>query len=223
MFGYVNYSYYLCIKSKHNNMQLSPKSVFKTRNPDGTVITTEEWDFSTIAGFSIAKYGLIIIMTVALASIVSPLLLLISVFISKGRGKVLNLIGVLGGCYFLIDAINGWLTTVALSFGMDENGLNIMLGITVASIISHIILLFFGEAIFTGGNIDKAMGRVVTILSVVCVFSFLVSTNVTSKHKGWLEQNIKYVPEASYEYKDEVTPEKTANDKELENRWSNCK
>ena len=204
---------------KHNNMKnidLAPKSVFYTKNADGTTTRTEEWDFSTIAGFEIAKTFVILIASLIIGSVVSPILLLISVIAFTGRGKILHIIGILVSCYFFWDVANGWLCTVTLSFFLDESGINTMIAINAGAALAHLVLLIGLDYIHSFATVTKDETsqylRFFGLLIVVILIGGFISKGITAKHVGWLEQNIKYVPVQTDTTSEKRTPEQIKED-----------
>lgn len=192
-------------------MQLTPKNVFKTHNPDGTTTTTEEWDFSTIAGLEIAQGIAILIATIVIGSVIAPILLLVCLNNFNVNRKIPHIVGAISACYFLIDCYFGWVGLVLLSFGLSESDLNLLIALNVASGLTHIILLFFGGLIYDYAvkieDVTKQYVRIYMVILVVLVFGFFISFGITKNHTGWLERNIKTEPIEQYVPVDTMTPE----------------
>jgi len=206
-------------------MQLTPRNVFKTKNPDGSVTTTEQWDFSTIAGLEIAQVIVILVAVIVIGSVISPILLLLSLSNFNVNRKVPHIVGVLATCYFLIDCYFGWIGVLLLSFGLSESDLNYFITINVASGLAHATLLFFGDSIYDYAikvkEITNQYLRIYGIILIVLLFGFFISKGITANHTGWLERNIKTEPVEQYVAHDEVTPESITKDKDNEKRWGN--
>jgi hypothetical protein len=207
-------------------MQLTPRNVFKTKNPDGSVTTTEQWDFSTIAGLEIAQGIAILLAAIVIGSVIAPILLLVCLANFNVNRKIPHIIGVLTSLYFVLDCYFGWIGVVLLSFGLSETNLNYLIAINVASGLAHISLLFFGTNIYEYAikvkKIKEQYQRICSIILIVSLIGFFISLSVTSNHTGWLERNIKTEPIEEYVAHDEVTPESIAKDKDNEERYSNC-
>ncbi len=133
---------------KKKKMRFLPKNVFKGTNSDGSTFTANEWDYNTLANIQGASFLVILIISLLLCSVLSPILLIICIVMYNGKINALSLIGALIGLYFLIDCYNDWLAIMALGLFCDANDIKLLIAFNVASLITHIVMMTANESLY---------------------------------------------------------------------------
>lgn len=213
-------------------MNITPKSIIKGRNSDGTTFRLEEWDFATLSNLEFLHMAILFIVGLALCPLIAPLLTILSIFRFNGRVKISNIIAIIFGGYFLYDASHGWLMLTAVSFFASESTINILLRLNFASVITSIILLLFSglfykyisepmtswdeDAYFlasdkekeaTEKTINERKGTSYAIIFSVFVVSFILGQALLGK-EGWVDRKISNFDS----YEKEVARQDSIND-----------
>lgn len=157
-------------------MNFTPKNVFEGENSDGTTFTMAEWDFNTLANLQIGSLFLMLIAGSLLSTIISPILLIMCVLTITGRVKVINIMGIVIGIYFLIDYKNDWLCFGILKMFLEPSQLKIVFAMNVASLGTHILFLVFGKIIAKSIVSEEGIKNaepVTYLLGVVAMFAMI--------------------------------------------------
>ena len=138
----------------------------------------------------------------------------------KTMKKTPSFIGIVVSLYLLIDHANDWLITTILrvvELG-DEKTINTIMVFNLMFLITHIVLIIFGDTIYFNVKDTSIRKQTLIIYTVFCLgASFIVSNSIYSSDK--VESTTSVVIEN--ESTSKITPEQEA--KEIEDRWSNCK
>jgi len=199
-------------------MNITPRSILKGRNSDGSSFSVAQWDFNTISNMQTT--GLLVGLVVGLitSSIASPVILLFSLLAFNGRLNMGFILSALISGYFLLDCHNGWITISAINIFFTEPTINLLVSINTASLLISLILILFGGTIYgiinspvkdineldaqyltttertnLNGQLTKRLIGFAVIIFIIGLIGFSVGVSVTKKHKGWVESNIENV------------------------------
>lgn len=164
-----------------SNNFFTPKSVFKGTRADGSKYKVEEWDFNSIGnlggGFFASLLASAMVMVIA-----SPLALILAVFTYNGRIGIANIVGVIIGLYFCIDASYGWVGSTLTNVFLTGSQMSFMVAINIASVFAHvglICLTLYGKEKF---NIFPMMWVLLAIMCYLFYKGFGIGRNITSSH-----------------------------------------
>lgn len=193
-------------------MNITPISILKGRNSDGSSFRVAQWDFNTISNMETT--GLLVGLVVGLiaSSVIAPIILLVSLLNFNGRLNLGFILSAIISGYFLIDCNNGWITLSALNIFFSETTINFLVAMNTATLLLNLILIVFGGAIYSAitvpvkdineldakylneselNNINQALNKRWLVFGVVvfmvAVFGFAIGKSTTSKHSGWVE------------------------------------
>lgn len=172
-------------------MNITPRNILKGTNSNGTSFRAEEWDFNTLAQIELTGLIGIILISIVLSSFISAIFLIFCAVKFNSTGNLLNVIGILVSTYFLVDCSHGWVTLWALWCCFDESTINTLIGLNVACILAHVVLLFFGGIINQTINGSKPI--LIVILGIVMAIGFAIGIS-THSDKGWVIKNINPDP-----------------------------
>ena len=218
------------MENTQDNYQTSyaPKSVFYTKNADGTTTRTEQWDFRDIANINIILCILAGVVFLAATSIVAPILIIALIFVFNGQGKVLNILGIIASCYFLIDATHGWLGVLTLNLLFSVATINYLFAINGACILINVIFLLFGGEIYkylmTLTNEIKQKNTLLLIIGVLFVTGFLITFGVTSNKTDLVYKTKVSSTEQSLtpvQREDQEKQQEEQHNKDIKERWGN--
>src|ERR1035438_6864861 len=116
-------------------MNITPRSIIKGTNSDGTSYTMEDWDYSTLANLQSVGLFFMLIGAAIFSSIAGPITLVVCILTMNGRVKLANIFGILATAYFLIDASNCWIMSQLIHFFCDNTQFKILIGINLACLI----------------------------------------------------------------------------------------
>lgn len=136
-------------------MNITPRSIFKTKGADGSITTTQEWDFATASNLEVTGMLGILVVCLLLCSIASPILLIFCIYNFTGRIIVPHILGLIIGAYFLYDCYSGWLGLSVLNLCFEESTINLLVAINVIAVLTHAIFLLFGWEIFKIAEASK--------------------------------------------------------------------
>jgi len=176
-------------------MNFKPEKVFLGKNPDGSKLRIEEWNYNSRAGLELAGSFINLFVYVIFVQIASPYLLALSILTFDGRKNILNIIGLLLGFYFLYDASHGWLVTNFLHILLNETILNLFVYLNALSVVLHGVLLFFGGFLFRIINKNcktktKCEETFTSILAIIGFIVLLYTSTILNNNKGWVKKNI---------------------------------
>jgi hypothetical protein len=177
-------------------MNFRPEKVFLGKNPDGSKLRIEEWDYDTRATLELPGNFMYLFTCILFVQIISPLLLIACIKNFNGRGNFLNFIGILLGGYFLYDASHGWLVTNFLHILLSEKIINILVYLNAVAVALHILLLLFSGLIYTIINKlydteDKCEFAFLLFLLIIGVFVYACTDSIIRSHPGWVNNNIQ--------------------------------
>ncbi len=206
-------------------MSFIPKNIFIGRNSDGSTFRAEQWDYSTLANMEFGLFIIKLVLALLLASVASPILLVLSVLAINEGGKLFNLLGVIFGTYFLFDCSNGWLSLIVCNIFYEESSINILVALNVASLTLNSLFLFFGNAIvkLISEKYQTEGYRWVCLIGFIVVVGFTitqVSLGSVKHKKGWVDANCKSESD-DISVEAVKSQEELKREKELEERWSN--
>lgn len=177
-------------------MNFRPEKVFLGKNPDGSNLRIEEWDYDTRATLELPGNFMHFFAGVLFIQIISPLLLIACILNFNGRGNLLNFIGIVLGGYFLYDAYNGWLVTAFLNILLSEQIFNILIYLNAVAVVLHILLLLFSGLIYTIINKlydteDKCEFAFSLMLLIIAFIVYVSTDTIIMSHPGWVNKNIQ--------------------------------
>ena len=177
-------------------MNFRPEKVFLGKNPDGSNLRIEEWNYDTRAGYELAGGFINLFSAVFFIQIISPFILILTILNFNGQKTILNLIGLALGSYFLYDAYNGWLVTNFLRILLSENIMNILIYLNAISVVLHAVLLLFGGVIYnvinsTCDTVENCKQTFMLIIVFIGFFSGYVTNGILNDNPGWLDKNIQ--------------------------------
>ena len=165
----------------NDNRFWSPKSVFKGVRADGTKYKIEEWDYNSIGnlggGFLASLLASALVMVIA-----SPLALLIAIFTYNGKIGLANIVGLIIGIYFCIDANHGWVGSALTNVFLTPSQMSFMVAINIASIFAHvslIILTLCGQEFF---NVFPMMWVLLAVMCYLFYIGFKIGKTETDSH-----------------------------------------
>ena len=165
-------------------MGFLPKEIIRGTNSDGSKFTAETWDFSDWQGVKIGYLIFVLILLAFICPFASALMLLACVSEFEDRPKANNIFGILIGCYFLLDTYNQWWVFHISRAIVGDTMFKYFIILTIASIITHIYLLFEIDNIYdklslTLKDITERKGGllayIVGLLIVGHIFGFIGS------------------------------------------------
>lgn len=169
------------MSSNNNNRFWSPKSVFKGTRADGTKYRIEEWDYNSIGnlggGFLASLLASALVMVIA-----SPLALILVIFTYNGKIGLANIVGLIIGLYFCIDASYGWIGSTLTNVFLTPSQMSFMVAINVASIFTHIGLIcltLYGKEKF---NIYPMMWVLLAIMCYLFYKGYSIGKHITDSH-----------------------------------------
>lgn len=176
-------------------MNFRPEKLYLGKNPDGSNLRIEEWNYDTRAGYELAGSFMNLFVGVLFVQIISPFLLILCILNFSGRANILNVIGILLGSYFLYDASHGWLVTNFLHILLSERIINILVYLNTISVVLHTILFLFSTFIFNVINKkfntkDDCNQAFLCIILILTFFIFVLTENTLDSNKGWVNKNI---------------------------------
>ena len=170
-------------------MNVTPKSVFKGTNSNGSKFRMEEWDFNTLAQIELVSFVCLMLTVLLLSAFLPILLLILTIIYFNGRFAIANIVGLIGSIYFLYDCSHGWLTLITLTFVFEEPTIALLYGLNIGACIGHILIILFGGIIFKSVNENKTMFGI--IISFAFIIGLFINTNNSTSHnKGWVHNNI---------------------------------
>ena len=177
-------------------MNFRPEKVFLGKNPDGSNLRIEEWNYDTRAGYELAGSFINLFSVVFFIQIISPFILILTILNFNGQKTILNLIGLVLGSYFLYDAYSGWLVTNFLRILLSENIMNILIYLNAISVVLHAVLLIFGGVIYnvinsTCDTLENCKQTFMLIVVFIGFFSGYVTNGILNDNPGWLDKNIQ--------------------------------
>lgn len=205
-------------------MNITPKSIFKGTNSDGSNFRMEEWDFSTLAQIELVSFIVTMLMVIVLSAFIPITLLVLTVVFFNGRFALANIVGLIGGIYFLYDCSHGWLTLLTLSMFFEESTISLLYGLNLGAVIGHIIIILFGGTLFNCVNQNKTNFGVIISFALIVVLFIGIGTH----NKGWVDANlhpkVAEVDNRSYEqFKDdnqrEYEKDRVANGYDAKNKF----
>lgn len=167
-------------------MNITPKSIFKGTNSDGSNFKMEEWDFGTLAQIELVSFVCTMLMVVMLSAFIPITLLILTIIFFNGRFALANVVGLIGGIYFLYDCSHGWFVVQILSMIFSESLVTVLYGLNLGAVIGHIIIILLGTSLFNGANENKTTFGVVIMLAVFVSLFIGIGTH----KKGWIEANV---------------------------------
>jgi len=199
-------------------MDITPRSILKGRNSDGSSFSVAQWDFNTISNMQTTGLLVGLVASLILSSIASPLILLFSLLAFNGRPNLGTILSALISGYFLFDCHNGWITISAINIFFTEPTINLLVSINTATLLISLILILFGKIIYGLLNspvkdineldaryltqtertelnrlLTKRLIGFVVFVFIIGIVGFTVGVCVTKKHKGWVKSNIENV------------------------------
>jgi len=177
-------------------MNFRPEKVFLGKNPDGSNLRIEEWDYDTRATLELPGNFMHFFACILFVQIISPLLLIACILNFNGRGNLLNFIGIVLGGYFLYDASHGWLVTDFLHILLSESIINVLVYLNAVAVVLHILLLLFSGIIYTIINKlydteDKCEFAFSLFLLIIAFIVYVNTDTIIRSHPGWVNNNIQ--------------------------------
>jgi hypothetical protein len=162
----------------------TPKSVFKGNRADGSKYKVEEWDFNSIGnlggGFLASLLASALIMVIA-----SPLALILAIFTYNGRIGIPNVIGVIIGLYFCIDASYGWIGSSLTNLFLSGSQMSFMVALNIASLFAHVVLIIITLYAKEKLNVFPMMWVLLIFMCYVVYRGYGIGKNVTSSHGSY--------------------------------------
>ena len=196
-------------------MNITPRSIFKGKNSDGTTFRAEEWDFNTLAQIEVTGMLVMIGVTLVLSSFLSLFLMIMCIINYSGGGTFINIIGIIIGTYFLIDCSQGWLTLMALWLFFDERTINLIVGLNVGALVVHLTLVMFGTRL--DKSVNGNLGSIIVILGIIFGVGMCIGVGMHSD-KGWVQNKIKPVVAEVVDHRSFEQIDKDADDSYREAR-----
>lgn len=134
--------------------------------------TTQEWSAEEMFNYDIMKFCIIAVLGTLLSVLTSGICLLIRLYEYEENEKAPNIWGGIVALYLLIDYWRGWFITFVLNIIEDTETIKLMMVCNFAILITHILILIFGDTVFY--NIEEEVERKYTLViySVVSLVLF---------------------------------------------------
>lgn len=177
-------------------MDFRPEKLYLGEHANGKPLRIEEWSFDTRAGVELMGSLVNLFTVILFAQIISPFILVFIILGYNGRFSIYNLIGLIVGSYFLIDAYNGWIITTILKIFLSEGVMNVLIYLNAIAVILHAFILVFGPLMHTllvknVNNEKVSINIFLMTLALIGVFTWMQTNEIIKVNPGWVERNVK--------------------------------
>ncbi len=130
---------------------------------------TQEWTADEMFNFEFIKCCVIAIFFSFISVIVSAICLFVRLWDYEEDEKGPSYVGIISAGYFLIDYWRGWIVTWIIRLFEDAATIKIMVILNATMLISHLILLIFGDTIYFNTN-ERTRYTTLIYYMVITVF-----------------------------------------------------
>jgi len=188
-------------------MELTPRSIFKGKNSDGSTFRAEEWDYGSLATFEVAAMFPSLIVASFFCSIISPIMAIFNLFTFNGGIKLGSIISVICSSLFLLDASNKSLITILHGWFISEGTMKFLVAINIVSLTVHLVLLILGlpiiKWIMRGKSNFIRRDRLIWFYVCCCLLigcMYVFGTTKAANHGNYLTDYNVDVDEDGYSY-----------------------
>ena len=150
-------------------------NTFKQR--DGSYQTTE-WKANEVFNLGFVKCIIIGVALGFISIIASAICLVARLWDYEENEKQSSFIGIITALYFICDYWRGWFVTWLIDICGYSYNLGNMVCLNVALLVTHILLLIFGDTFFYGLEDDAETDKNY-YLGIMCVISMVVTFLIT--------------------------------------------
>ncbi len=148
-------------------------NTFKRGNGD---LITQEWSAKEVFDYDLLKFCFIAAVGSILVVLASGICLLARIWDYEEDEKQPSFYGIAFAFYFMLDYHFGWFLTFILKMFEDAHALKLMATCNLALLLTHILLLIFGDTLFFNIEDEEARKPVLVIYTIVTlVLTYLVS------------------------------------------------
>ena len=134
-------------------------NTFKRRNGN---YVTQEWSAEEMFNYDLLTFVFILIIGCILTVLSSAVCLFVKLYDYEEDQKAPSIWGIIFSLYFIIDYWRGWLVTFILKLFENAGTMKFMLMVNIALLITHVLLLIFGDTVFY--NVEGESERKYTII-----------------------------------------------------------
>ena len=138
---------------------------FKRKNGN---YVTQEWSGEEMLNYDILKLAFMLVIGSILTVLSSAVCLFVKLYDYEENQKAPSIFGIIFSLYFLIDYKQGWIVSFILRFFEDENWMRFIFACNLSLLITHILLLIFGDTIFYK---NKGEGTAMLVIWTLVAFT----------------------------------------------------
>jgi len=142
-------------------------NTFKRNNGN---YVTQEWSGDDVFTYDILQFCFLTIFGSLLSVISSTICLFVRLYDYEEDQKAPSIFGVIFSLYFVLDYCFGWPITFILKLFESQTIINNMFAWNVGMLLTHIVLLIFGDTIYYNTKKDRK-----AILTIAIIFVFIIS------------------------------------------------
>lgn len=158
----------------HNHM----KWYNSFKRSDGTY-TTQEWSAEDMVNYDIMSLVVICVVGSILTVLSSAVCLIARLYDYEENEKAPSFWGIFFALYFIIDYWRGWAVTFILGIFEDAATIKIIALWNLAMLITHILLLIFGDTIYFNIKAERDRKSILVIFTILALgISYLIATSI---------------------------------------------
>lgn len=146
-------------------------NTFKRNNGN---YVTQEWSGEDVFNYDIIQFFFITLIGSLLSVISSAICLIVKLYDYEEDQKAPSIFGIIFSLYFVLDYYFGWVITFLLKLIESDVIVANMCAWNIAMLITHVLLLIFGDTIYYNTKINRKRVLVTSVILITSI-TYIIS------------------------------------------------